>query len=135
MEPWAMAEPLLPIAISAKSKADEDKMSQALSRLVAEDHTLRLDMNAETHQLVLWCMGEAHTDVLMDRLSGRYGVDVETTAPRVPLREAVAGQAEGLGRNVKQTGGGRGRPISQKKGEPPPRHPRVAVHRQGGGRG
>jgi elongation factor G len=105
MEPWAMPEPLLPIAISAKSKADEDKMSQALSRLVAEDPTLRLDMNPETHQLVLWCMGEAHTDVLMDRLSGRYGVDVETTAPRVPLREAVAGQAEGLGRNVKQTGG------------------------------
>jgi elongation factor G len=105
MEPWAMPEPLLPIAISAKSKADEDKMSQALSRLVAEDPTLRLDMNPETHQLVLWCMGEAHTDVLMDRLSGRYGVDVETTSPRVPLREAIAGQAEGLGRNVKQTGG------------------------------
>jgi elongation factor G len=105
MEPWAMPEPLLPIAISAKSKADEDKMSQALGRLVAEDPTLRLEMNAETHQLVLWCMGEAHTDVLMDRLSGRYGVAVETTAPRVPLREAIAGHAEGLGRNVKQTGG------------------------------
>jgi elongation factor G len=105
MEPWVMPEPLLPIAISAKSKADEDKMSQALARLVAEDPTLRLEMNAETHQLVLWCMGEAHVDVLLDRLSGRYGVAVETTALRVPLRETVAGKAQGLGRNVKQTGG------------------------------
>src|SRR5262249_1911646 len=54
MESGAMAEPLLPIAITAKSKADEDKLSQALSRLVAEDSTLRLENNAETHQLVLW---------------------------------------------------------------------------------
>src|SRR5215469_1254742 len=105
MESWTMAEPLLPIAITAKSKADEDKMSQALSRLVAEDSTLRLENNAETHQLVLWCMGEAHTDLLLDRLSSRYGVAVETVGLRVPLRETVAGKAPGLGRNVKQTGG------------------------------
>jgi elongation factor G len=105
MEPWAMAEPLLPIAITAKSKADEDKLSQALSRLVAEDSTLRLENNAETHQLVLWTMGEAHADLLLDRLSSRYGVAVETIGLRVPLRETVAGQATGLGRNVKQSGG------------------------------
>jgi elongation factor G len=105
MEPWVMPEPLLPMALAAKSKADDDKMSQALSRLVAEDPTLRLENNPETHQLVLWCMGEAHVDVLMDRLANRYGVAVETSKPRVPLRETVAGKAEGLGRNVKQTGG------------------------------
>ena len=105
MEAWAMAEPLLPVAISAKSKADEDKMSQALARLVAEDSTLRLENNAETHQLVLWCMGEAHTDLLLDRLSSRYGVAVESVALRVPLRETVGGKANGLGRNVKQSGG------------------------------
>ena len=105
MEPWAMPEPLLPIAITAKSKADEDKMSQALGRLVAEDPTLRLENNSETRQLVLWCMGEAHVDLLLDRLSSRYGVAVETTALRVPLRETLAGKAQGLGRNVKQTGG------------------------------
>jgi elongation factor G len=105
MESWAMPEPLLPIAITAKSKADEDKMSQALQRLVAEDPTLRLQMNAETRQLVLWCMGEAHADLLLDRLSTRYGVAVETTELRVALRETVAGKAQGLGRNVKQTGG------------------------------
>jgi len=105
MESWAMPEPLLPVAITAKSKADEDKMSQALSRLVAEDSTLRLENNAETHQLVLWCMGEAHADLLLDRLSSRYGVAVETVGLRVPLRETVAGKATGMGRNVKQSGG------------------------------
>ena len=105
MEPWSSPEPLLPVAITAKSKADEDKMSQALARLVAEDPTLRLEMNSETRQLVLWTMGEAHVDLLLDRLSSRYGVAVETAELRVPLRETVAGKAQGLGRNVKQTGG------------------------------
>jgi elongation factor G len=101
MEP----DPLLPVAITAKSKADEDKMSQAISRLVAEDPTLRMENNSETRQLVLWCMGEAHSDLLLDRLSSRYGVGVETKELRVPLRETVAGKAQGMGRNVKQTGG------------------------------
>jgi elongation factor G len=105
MEPWSMPEPLLPVAITAKSKADEDKMSQSLGRLVAEDPTLRMEMNAETRQLVLWCMGEAHADLMLDRLANRYGVAVETVELRVPLRETVGGKAQGLGRNVKQTGG------------------------------
>jgi elongation factor G len=105
MESWAIPEPLLPVAITAKSKPDEDKMVQALGRLVAEDPTLRLENNPETRQLVLWCMGEAHSDLLLDRLSSRYGVAVETIELRVPLRETVAGKAEGLGRNVKQSGG------------------------------
>jgi elongation factor G len=105
MEPWSMPEPLLPVSIVAKSKADEDKLSQGLNRLVAEDPTLRLEMNAETRQLVLWCMGEAHSDLLLDRLANRQGVAVETTDLRVPLRETIAGKAQGLGRNVKQTGG------------------------------
>jgi elongation factor G len=105
MEPWSMPEPLLPVAITAKSKADEDKLSQALARLVAEDPTLRMENNSETHQLVLWTMGEAHADVMLDRLSSRHGVAVETVELRVPLRETVASKAQGLGRNVKQTGG------------------------------
>ena len=105
MESWAMPEPLLPVAIQAKSKADEDKMSQALARLVAEDPTLRLENNSETRQLVLWTMGEAHTDLALDRLSNRYGVAVEKVELRVPLRETVGGKAQGLGRNVKQSGG------------------------------
>ncbi len=105
MEPRTMPEPLLPVAIVARSKADEDKLSAGLARLVAEDPTMRLEMNAETRQLVLWCMGEAHADVLLDRLSSRYGVSVDTVSLRVPLRETVSVTAKGLGRNVKQTGG------------------------------
>jgi elongation factor G len=105
MTPWSMPDPLLPTAIQAKSKADEDKLSQALSRLVAEDPTLRLENNSETRQLVLWNMGEAHADVLLDRLSSRYGVEVETVPLRVPLRETFGGNANGLGRHVKQSGG------------------------------
>jgi elongation factor G len=105
MEPWTMPDPLLPVAIVAKSKADEDKLSAGLQRLVFEDPTMRLENNAETRQLVLWCMGEAHADVLLDRLANRYGVSVNTVDLRVPLRETVSTSAKGLGRNVKQTGG------------------------------
>jgi elongation factor G len=105
MEPWVMPEPLLPVAIVATSKADEDKLSQGLARLVAEDPTLRLDINGETHQVVLWCMGEAHLDVLLDRLKSRYGVAVDSVPVRVQLRETFAGPAKGHGRHVKQSGG------------------------------
>jgi elongation factor G len=105
MSPWSMPDPLLPTAIQAKSKTDDDKLSQALARLVAEDPTLRLENNSETRQLVLWNMGEAHADVLLDRLSSRYGVEVETVPLRVPLRETFGGSANGLGRHVKQSGG------------------------------
>jgi elongation factor G len=105
MESWTMPDPLLPVAIVAKSKADEDKLSAGLQRLVFEDPTMRLENNAETRQLVLWCMGEAHADVLLDRLANRYGVSVNTVDLRVPLRETVSTSAKGLGRNVKQTGG------------------------------
>jgi elongation factor G len=105
MEPWLMPDALLPVAIVAKSKADEDKLGQALGRLVAEDATLRLDRNAETGQTVLWCMGEAHVDVLLDRLKNRYGVAVESEELRVSLRETFAAPAKAKGRHVKQSGG------------------------------
>jgi elongation factor G len=105
IEAWDMPEPLLPVAIQAKSKSDEDKLGTGLNRIVAEDPTLRLERNAETHQLVLWCMGEAHADVLLDRLRSKYGVEVETVPLRVPLRETFAGPARGHGRHVKQSGG------------------------------
>ncbi|MQA06387.1 MAG: elongation factor G-like protein EF-G2 [Streptosporangiales bacterium] len=105
MNPWQLPDPLLPVAIQAKSKADEDKLSQALSRVEAEDPTLRVEQNAETRQLVLWCMGEAHLDVVFDRLSSKYGVEVEQVDLRVPLRETFSGPAKARGRHVKQSGG------------------------------
>ena len=105
LRPWSMPEPLLPVAIVAKSKADEDKLSQALGRLAAEDPSVRVENNPETHQLVLWTMGEAHADVLIARLADRYSVHVETEPFLVSLRETFGGQGKGLGRHVKQSGG------------------------------
>jgi elongation factor G len=105
MEPWSMPEPLLPIAVVAHAKADEDKLGQALQRLAAEDPTVRIEHHPETLQLVLWCMGEAHADVLLDRLRNRYGVQVDQTDVRVPLRETFSTPAKARGRHVKQSGG------------------------------
>ncbi|GAA3916478.1 elongation factor G-like protein EF-G2 [Streptomyces gulbargensis] len=105
MEPWSMPEPLLPLAVEAHSKADEDRLSQGLARLVAEDPTLRLEHNQDTRQVVLWCLGEAHQDVILERLRGRYGVRVDAVPYKVPLRETFGGPAAGRGRHVKQSGG------------------------------
>ena len=105
LRPWTMPEPLLPIAIQAHAKTDEDKLSVGLGRLAAEDPTLRIEQNQETHQIVLWCMGEAHAGVVLDALANRYGVNVDTIELRVPLRETLAGKAKGHGRHIKQSGG------------------------------
>ncbi|WP_433570862.1 elongation factor G-like protein EF-G2 [Streptomyces sp. CA-251247] len=105
MEPWTMPDPLLPLAIQAHSKADEDKLSQGLSRLVAEDPTMRLEQNQATHQVVLWCLGEAHADVALERLRSRYGVQVDVVPYQVSLRETFGGKSTGRGRHVKQSGG------------------------------
>ena len=105
LKPWTMPEPLLPIAVAPHAKTDEDKLAIGLARLVAEDPTLRVEQNAQTHQIVLWCMGEAHSAVVLDALSRRFGVAVDTTELRVPLRETFGGNAKGHGRHVKQSGG------------------------------
>ena len=105
LEPWQVPDPQLPVAIQVRTKSDEDKLGTGLQRLAAEDPTLRVEQNDETHQVVLWTMGEAHADVLLDRLAGRYGVDVDEVELRVPLRETFVGPATGHGRHVKQSGG------------------------------
>ncbi|MEZ2390006.1 elongation factor G-like protein EF-G2 [bacterium RCC_150] len=104
METWDMPEPLMPVAIEAASHGDEDALAKSLGKVAAGDPTLRVERNAETHQLVLWCMGEAHADAVLDKLR-EQGVKLQTVDVITPLRETFAAQAAGHGRYVKQSGG------------------------------
>ncbi|SLK08720.1 elongation factor G-like protein EF-G2 [Arthrobacter sp. P2b] len=101
---WEMPEPLLPVAVEADSRSDEDALARSLGKIAAGDPTLRVERNAETHQLVLWCMGEAHADVVLDRLR-EQGVKLHTVEVVTPLRETFAAPSAGHGRHVKQSGG------------------------------
>ncbi|ACL38867.1 small GTP-binding protein [Pseudarthrobacter chlorophenolicus A6] len=101
---WEMPEPLLPVAVEADSRSDEDALARSLGKIAAGDPTMRVERNQETHQLVLWCMGEAHADVVMDRLR-EQGVKLHAVDVVTPLRETFAGPATGHGRHVKQSGG------------------------------
>ncbi|UVJ40090.1 elongation factor G-like protein EF-G2 [Arthrobacter sp. CJ23] len=102
--PWDMPEPLMPVAVKAASRNDEDALAKSLGKITAGDPTLRVERNAETHQLILWCMGQAHADVVLDRLR-EQGVKLETVGVITPLRETFAAPASGHGRYVKQSGG------------------------------
>ena len=101
---WEMPEPLMPVAIEADSHSDEDVLARSLSKVAAGDPTLRVERNAETHQLILWCMGEAHAEVVLDRLRDQ-GVKLHTVSVVTPLRETFAAPSAGHGRHVKQSGG------------------------------
>jgi elongation factor G len=104
IETWEMPEPLLPVAVQAATRADEDALSKALSRLTAGDPSVRVERHQETSQLVLWCLGEAHADVVLERLRA-MGAQVETVPLRIALRETFTTEARGHGRQVKQSGG------------------------------
>ena len=105
LKPWSLPDPLLPVAIEANSRSDEDKLSAALTRLSAEDPSLRIERNSETKQVVMWVLGEAHAEVALERLKSRYGVAVSTIDLVVPMRETFAAPSKGHGRHVKQSGG------------------------------
>jgi elongation factor G len=100
-----MPEPLLAFAISPRTKGDEEKLSTALSRLREEDPTLRIERSEETHETVMYGMGEAHLDVQIERMKRKFGVEVTTAPARIAYRETIRGPGKGLGRHVKQTGG------------------------------
>ena len=98
-------EPLLPKAIAPKTKGDEDKLMIGLQRLIEEDPSLRLERSDETHQTILWGMGDAHLDVILHRLKDKFSVEVTEVPLKVPYRTTLRSKAEGLGRHVKQSGG------------------------------
>jgi elongation factor G len=105
VEPFVVPEPLLAVAIHAKSKNDEDKLATALHRLVDEDPSLRVDRNPETHQTLLEGMGETHVAIGLEKITRKFGVEVETEDVRVPYRETITAEAEAEGKVKKQSGG------------------------------
>ena len=104
MAAWSMPEPLLPIAVQAATRGDEDALAKALGRLTAGDPTVRVERSPDTGQLVLWCLGEAHADVVLDRLRAT-GAHVDTVPLRIAVRETFTEASRGHGRLVKQSGG------------------------------
>ena len=97
--------PLTFTAIRAKTKGDEDKLSNGLQRLHEEDIGFRFDVDAETHQTVLKTQGDAHQAMVLHKLKRKFGVEVETEPPRTPYRETIKGKADERYRHKKQTGG------------------------------
>ncbi|MGI8616707.1 MAG: elongation factor G [Actinomycetota bacterium] len=105
LSPVELPEPLLAYAISPKTKGDEDRLATGLSRLREEDPTFRVARNDETHQTVVYGMGEAHLGVQIARLKAKFGVEVETKPAKIAYRETIRGRAKAQGRHVKQSGG------------------------------
>jgi len=105
IEPFESPPPVLPTAIRPKSKADEDKLANALHRLQDEDPVLKVERNAETHQTLLWGIGETHLSIALEKLQRKYGVEVEQEDVKVAYRETVSTKAEAEGKYKKQTGG------------------------------
>jgi elongation factor G len=98
-------EPLAFVAIKAKGKGDEDKLSSGLARLHEEDPSFTVTVNSETHQTILAGQGDTHLGILIGKLKRKFGIEVETEPPRTPYRETLKGHAEERYRHKKQTGG------------------------------
>lgn len=97
--------PMMSVAITPKSRADEQKMGEALHKLEAEDPTFWVHTDTNTHELVGEGMSDLHLQVLQSRLKRRYGVEIETAAPKIAYRETVSKASEGHHRHKKQSGG------------------------------
>ena len=98
-------EPVVHIAIEPKTKADQDKLSQALAKLAEEDPTFRVRVNEETGQTIIAGMGELHLEIIIDRLRREFKVEANVGKPMVAYRETIRGKAEAEKRFVRQTGG------------------------------
>jgi elongation factor G len=105
LAPMQLPPTVMALALHPESRSDEDKLADALHKLLDEDPTLRLERNAETHETVLWGMGHVHLDIAIEKLRERYNVSVTSTTPKISYRETVAGKAEARYRHKKQSGG------------------------------
>ena len=103
--PLPFPEPLYPVAVVAKTKADEDKLGGAINKLVEEEPTLKLKRDEETHQTVLSALGDTAIDVALAKLKDRYNAEAELVELRIPYRETIRKSASAQGRHKKQTGG------------------------------
>jgi elongation factor G len=103
--PIEMPEPVLAVAVAAKTQADEDKLATALHRLQEEDPALVVERNDETKQTLLRGMGDTHLQITLEKLERKFGVSVDTEDVKVPYRETITGTAEAEGKYKKQSGG------------------------------
>ncbi len=97
--------PMLGMAISPKTKDDEDKMSDALKKILIEDKSIKLVRNAETGEQVLYCVGDQQMDVVVNKLKNRYKVEINLKEPKIQYRETIRGKSEVQGKYKKQNGG------------------------------
>jgi elongation factor G len=105
MPPIPFPTPMVGLAASPKSRGDEGKLSGALHKICEEDSTFHRDLDAQTKEMVITGMSELHLQIIRERLKRRDKVEVETREPKIPYRETVQANAEGMYRHRKQTGG------------------------------
>lgn len=105
LESITFPEPPVSIAIEPKTKADQEKMSQALQRLAEEDPTFRIKVDDETGQTIISGMGELHLEIIVDRMKREFKVEANVGAPQVAYRETIKDSVEAEGKFIKQTGG------------------------------
>jgi elongation factor G len=103
--PIKFPEPSISFAIEPKTRADEDRISQASHRLMEEDPTVRFERDPDSAQLLISGGGELHVRIVTDKLKKRYNVDVELKPPKISYKETIKGRSDVQGRHKKQTGG------------------------------
>lgn len=97
--------PMASFAVEPKSKNDEEKVGAGLAKFLEEDPTFRVERNAETKQTLIYGMGDTHLEIIVSRLSKKFGVEVNLTKPKIPYKETIRGSAEVEGKHKKQSGG------------------------------
>jgi elongation factor G len=105
IKPVEFPEPLTTLAIIPKTREDEEKVSEGLTRLSEEDPTFHFRYDPELKQTIISGLGEIHLEVIVSKLKEKFNVSVETTRPKIPYRETIRKPAEAMGKYVKQTGG------------------------------